>query len=956
MSRALLVLFLAGCTTPGGTKVVVPTAPPPDESGPPVAPLHFGAVPPDEVSSNADVVSVANDHGDQLLVVSLPVQMPYGGVSATVRDGGVLIMDGNEARLCVRRPPSSAPVEGELWLPSSGDTRGRRVRFRAEATGSLDPEEAKNCSSKARFTSWSSGLDAGFAAFARARLGKTDSEGAPWERSQFLDSPIGLLTGLSSVDAAVQGRRKLVASLGARNVPAEKLAVPRIPSHPWQAMLTALGRTPPKEPLAQAVPAEFAFGRAQRIDTLFRLLDQVDGWVTPLAVSVLDESHVDRGLAARYHAQLGIERSPLARVFGPAVLSEIGLCMSDPYVREGTDMTLLFRLKNRPLAERQLDEMLASQGRAHGGLTQERRQIGGVEVRVATSADGQVHQHRATLGDLEIVSNSPGAMTRVLEAAQGKRPRLADELDWQYMLARDAGTPSELLFFAGDRFIRTIVGGPHRIAEARRMIAAAELAALGYATLLHGWMRGRAPRDVEELIGLGLLSREDLRHSSGEPIAFTVGGAARSTWGTVASLTPLIDLPPVTMVSESELNAYRRFADDYRSVWSTYLDPLALRVSAQPAGALQRWTFDLRVLPLPRSGDHRKLLELIGRGHIKPGALSDGLRAVFGLGREGELRHTGRKLISGFGLGDINIDWLGGWAMLGIGDARTVLQALRGDPSSLPQIPGEERDRHAEEKLLSKVPFYAGIGVRNAAGATLAIAALRKWLAETAGERLQFGDGGKHRGLTITDVKMVSRRDDPSRDIHVYYALSDDAFYVSLDSARLKRLLDDEAGKRAPGPSDEGGPQLSVSLAARQGGPMWTAALWLVERNVRHTDGRASRIAEVVMRGAPAASGAALDALFKAYLGFVPVTPSGKRYERSASGPRDPERGSEVAPEWPKLPIPGSAVTVAFERIADASAEVSIDDEGPKLQPGQPASGEPPLQSLHARTTLDIHE
>ncbi len=70
-------------------------------------------------------------------------------------------------------------------------------------------------------------------------------------------------------------------------------------------------------------------------------------------------------------------------------------------------------------------------------------------MRSATSPDGAVHQLRATVGDLEIVSNSLGAMKRILAAIKGKRPRLADERDFAYLLARDADVRADALGFMG---------------------------------------------------------------------------------------------------------------------------------------------------------------------------------------------------------------------------------------------------------------------------------------------------------------------------------------------------------------------------------------------------------------------------------------------------------------------------------------------------------------------------
>src|SRR5204862_368980 len=83
---------------------------------------------------------------------------------------------------------------------------------------------------------------------------------------------------------------------------------------------------------------------------------------------------------------------------------------------------------------------------------------------------------------------TPAAIERVLDAVDGKRARLADEMDFRYMLGRDAADHHPLLFFLGDRFISEVIGPRQKILEARRQLAAAELMTPGFAALLYGWL------------------------------------------------------------------------------------------------------------------------------------------------------------------------------------------------------------------------------------------------------------------------------------------------------------------------------------------------------------------------------------------------------------------------------------------------------------------------------------
>ena len=152
-------------------------------------------------------------------------------------------------------------------------------------------------------------------------------------------------------------------------------------------MMGRLKATAPLEPMASAVPAEFWYVRAKSVGAVFRLANQVDAWGTP-AVSIFDQEATELDLADRYETELGVARSALGKAVGDEVIASVALCGSDPYFREGTDMTALFLVKNAPLFRAALAGTLDSRGKGHGGLTQRTVSYGGVEITIATSPTG----------------------------------------------------------------------------------------------------------------------------------------------------------------------------------------------------------------------------------------------------------------------------------------------------------------------------------------------------------------------------------------------------------------------------------------------------------------------------------------------------------------------------------------------------------------------------------------
>ena len=966
-----------------------------------IPPLATGAAKQTQVAATARVVGRSVDGDTETLTVELQAAELSPSASAEVVSVGALaaVVEGkNEVTVCVRRRTTSELVKGTYY--------GTQYRGRAELAAPFSaavptgvavsaPQECLKAFAQVTH-------NGAVYAYARNRLGELATPPAPPlppvvkkvkgkkgakptavaptstaivveedpQRREFLGEMMDTTTGLHSLDEALQTRRRVWSRSSEKaDIPIKTVAAPRVVAHPWRAMLAGLKTAVPSEKLAEAVPAEFSYLRARRIDTFLRLLDQIDTWITP-AVAVVDREFADRGLGQRYQTQLGLERTPLSRLFGPAVLAELGLCTSDAYVREGTDVTVLFRAKDRPLLMRALDGMLDGHRQRHPDLSVRTARIAGLDVRIATTPDGVVRQHRASLGDLEIVSNSAVALERVLQAAQRQRPRLADELDFQYMLARDVGTADDLLGFLGERFIAETVGPRQKIWEARRVMAAAELATPGYAALLYGWMYGRAPRDSDELVRSQLLDRQYLVHHDGTPIEFVPGHAARSKWGTLASLTPIIDLTaPLDFLTNSEVEGYRRFASMYEGTWSEYVDPIALRVSASAVeNGVARWTFDLRVLPLLRTRDYRELLRWVGQARFEIGRPPDGVRAVIGIGKDAKIRREGKDLLSLPGLGSVSLDWLGSWGMLGIGDSKTVLAAARSwMRRELPERPSDDSDENSagrrDEHLLGRLPIYAGVGVKSALGAGLLMTALRELGKKSLGERVTFADAGQHRGAVITDIRLRERSDDPSRDWHLYYALTDDALLFCLDRVWMTRLLDDAATGRLAkeATTKKAGTQLGIDLASPVGGPLWTLLLWTSEQVARQHGVRAEDLANALYHGAPETqSPEAMDQLAMAYFGSRPVTPSGRSYVRGPDGMRDPDRGSRLLPSWPQLPIANAALTRALEKLAGVRTEVSLDDEGAPRPDStdERASGVTGdrSQSFHGRLTIQLRE
>ncbi|PCC71649.1 hypothetical protein SAMN02745121_01192 [Nannocystis exedens] len=886
----------------------------------------------------------------------------------------------SEAQVLVRRPKSAAAPEtlrGALFARRWQDGRNEWVRVPFAGAGGAKP--ADDATLQAR---WADAL-------ARV-LGDTWTEPHPWKQfaagrlaiwlkkqpgakaiagsdllrdrpartdlSQLMDTT----TGVMSMQEALQHDRglRLSRETGPRTVALADLKPPPLAAHPFAAMQASLPNPNggAAEPLAAATPAEFWYARVDDVRLLLRLLDEADTWITPV-VQILQQNPEDRSLTARYQRQLGLRRSDLAKLFGHTVVGEVAIVGSDPYLREGSDVTLIFALKQPEVFDAELARQLDSYRGEITGLEASTVKLAGVDVQRAADPAGQVRQHRARVGDLAFVSNSPGALARVLAAAQGQAPRLADEPDLKYMLARDPGTHQALAFLS-DKFIAAVVAPQQKIQAARRQEALAELLVPGYAALLHGWLFGHAPKDTQEMIAAGLLAADELKHAGGEAIAFAPGQAARSSWGSPEALTPLVDLPAVEKVSEVERVAYDNFALGYQNYWRQFIDPVAIRLDVRDDAAGAVADVDVRVLPLISATNYSEIEGVVGKSRVTVTATERGLQAVWAVGQDSALRRDMDQLMRTLtGKGDVGLGWLGDWVMLGLDDRAGVVGLLSqwDDAAQLP--PKRERNQLEDLELweqVGKFPGYAIAEVKNPTTLVATLAAIKTTVESVAPGMVAWGEVARHRDLPIVRVGVNPGAPLlPDKAIAeafgIHYVQTGAAIVVGLDRPTVTRVIDDLLDGRLPKAGTATDPQFVVQTRSAVGAPLWTALLWMLQGQANTAGKSALRSAEILLRGDPAATQSAegLARLGLQYFGFAPLNAHGTpEFTLRPEGAADPLQGSAIAPTFPPLPIAGSPIERLMQRLTAVRGEVAFDKE--------PEAAGADARSLHTKFSIHL--
>ena len=399
---------------------------------------------------------------------------------------------------------------------------------------------------------------------------------------------------------------------------------PTIKSHPWAQMLA--GRKPRIAALARMVPADQYYVQCRSLTKMLEFMDVSDLWATHLFNQAAHDATSSR-VNERMQEQLAVHTEPLMRPFYDFVVDQVAITGSDLYLREGSDVTLLFQLKQPEVFKARMDDFLKTSQQAHRGSRRSSGKYRGVDYVHLTSDDRKVHVFSAyPRPDVHVRSNSKVALERVLAliTANVSEPRstvaLGDTDEFKYIRTMlPEGAPEEdVLVYLSDPFIHHLVGPKLKLTERRRLLVYNHLRMLGHASMLHRTQHGRTAGSIQELVEArcapSQLADPDLRSALGGKYSLSADGTLGlcSVTGSALRLTPCCELP-LNEVTKVEADEYKAFLDQYNQYWRTYFDPIAVRLQITP----ERYRAETIVLPLLDNSVYRSLSEVLG-GRAEP--------------------------------------------------------------------------------------------------------------------------------------------------------------------------------------------------------------------------------------------------------------------------------------------------------------------------------------------------
>ncbi len=404
---------------------------------------------------------------------------------------------------------------------------------------------------------------------------------------------------------------------------------PSTKSHPWGKMLAAQmlvlgGKTPDVSPLSLCVPEDQYYVEFHSLGKLLEASEAGDLWGDHLFTQAAKTAQ-SQGASQRLKSQLAIQTDLLVRPFYDLVVDEVVLTGNDLYFREGTDVTMLFALKQPEVFRLRMDGFLDAAAKSRPDAVRSTGKILGIDYVQVVTPDRAISALSAyPRPNLHVRSNSLAALRRVLAAIDGKPAvaRLGDSAEFKYIrtLMPRGDRREDGFVYLSDPFIRRLVGPEMKLAEARRMVCYNHLRMIGHAAMLYRTQFGKQAKSLDELVESGCAPAflADPRAAGGNDLLACPDGGTYtlsedgttgvcSHHGHSRQLAPCLEALP-RRVSAREAEEYRQFVEQYNRYWRIYFDPTAVRIQMTP----KQYRAETIILPLIDNSIYSGLAQSLG--------------------------------------------------------------------------------------------------------------------------------------------------------------------------------------------------------------------------------------------------------------------------------------------------------------------------------------------------------
>ncbi|NNE00951.1 MAG: hypothetical protein HKN47_26850, partial [Pirellulaceae bacterium] len=407
-----------------------------------------------------------------------------------------------------------------------------------------------------------------------------------WDQSAVADSPadpprnlsmFSILGGRAAVEETLQLQNLTVTNSDEdATVDVDSLQGVDVTSHPFDEMLD--GQPGGRLEMANFVPADRFFVYIGKPESIPALLDTGAPFIASMG-TVLTGNCLQYNLQSRYLARLGMNRDWLDAVLTSGMTSEIALFAPDLFFIDGTDVTVVARLRQPQLLRQLLGLLGASELSSESVLE------------LPTTTGGSAYM--ALRDDLLFASTHRGELEQSVRLHQNRGENsLGVSSEFRYMLMQlEVSDATRIYAYFSDPFVRRLVGPEVKLGQRRRILAKAKLEAITARSLL-ARLDGHAHADsMPDLVRSGHLPES--WQSEGTSID-TTGMVSSKRYGTLPEMRTLPDVP-VQKVTPAEAEAYRQYVENYSRYWRRFFDPIAVRLDDVGSDQLELSTF---ILPL----------------------------------------------------------------------------------------------------------------------------------------------------------------------------------------------------------------------------------------------------------------------------------------------------------------------------------------------------------------------
>jgi hypothetical protein len=590
----------------------------------------------------------------------------------------------------------------------------------------------------------------------------------------------------------------------------------------WKELVKDL--KPEPDPLAAVIPVDQHAIFFPSFQAMLDVLDEARLNGTPI-LRLLEPRPEDAQTNERYERQLCLQPDVLSRMLGPKVVTSVAFTGSDPYLRTGSDVAVIFEAPNIEALRTLLSARHAQAMQANPGAEAVKGDIDGVAYTGVVSPGRAVCSYLAALEKAVVVTNSLAQLRRIVETSKGKTPAMGSADEYVFFRNRyKRGEADELAcVLLTDAAIRRWCGPRWRIASSRRTRVAAAMSEL----------QARHLDALASRTAKSELVPADIAVPNAGEVRLKPYGVESSVYGTLDFMTPIVELP-LDKATSPELAAYEFFRNRYQSNWRQFFDPIAIRFTVRP----DRVGADVSVMPLIFGSDYNRFIELTRGKPIAPGAGDPHAEAlahfVMSLNPESEamrfLNNFGRQLMP-----TVQIEpfaWTGAWFTV-FADSDPFWQDLA--KALREQEPRNDLGKFIEGNI-HRLPLALEAEVANPLKLTAFLAALRGYIDQAAPGMLTW-ETRKHGerdyvrvSLTKKAIEEFGQEEEAFTKAALYYAPTPRVLILTLNEDVLKRALDRLAAARKSKQGGDAGTTATSTPAA--GAP--AAMAWLGESLALH--------------------------------------------------------------------------------------------------------------------------